>query len=178
MDVYQPGNWKWTLLNSQCENFNLYNIKLKILKNYKLAVPIVLSFWLWTNTNLVSLILHNNNNNNTYNNKQYCDYLWIKFYSKLNISSTRVRHRAGSRDEMRWSPPIEGLWITRMPPDHAWRTITGTNETKWMRWMWKNGGMKFVVGENERKPEKTYTDSVSSTKPTWSDKDANSWLQR
>ena len=28
------------------------------------------------------------------------------------------------------------------------------NETKWMKWEWRNGGMKFVVGENERNPEK------------------------
>ena len=29
------------------------------------------------------------------------------------------------------------------------------NETKWMRWVWRNGGMKFVAGENGRNPEKT-----------------------
>ena len=28
------------------------------------------------------------------------------------------------------------------------------NETKWMRWVWRNGGMKFVVGEYGRNPEK------------------------
>ena len=28
------------------------------------------------------------------------------------------------------------------------------NETKWMRWVWRNGGMKFVVGENGRSPKK------------------------
>ena len=28
------------------------------------------------------------------------------------------------------------------------------NETKWMRWGWRNGGMKFVAGENGRNPEK------------------------
>ena len=28
------------------------------------------------------------------------------------------------------------------------------NETKWMRWVWRNGGMKFVVGEHRRNPEK------------------------
>ena len=28
------------------------------------------------------------------------------------------------------------------------------NETKLMRWVWRNGGMKFVVGENGRNPEK------------------------
>ena len=30
----------------------------------------------------------------------------------------------------------------------------GWNETKWMRWVWRNGGMKFVVGENGRNPSK------------------------
>ena len=30
----------------------------------------------------------------------------------------------------------------------------GWNETKWMRWAWRNGGMKFVVGENGRNPVK------------------------
>ena len=61
---------------------------------------------------------------------------------------------AGSRDEMRWCPFIEGLWIIRMLPDHAWCTITGTNETKGMGWVWNSGGMKFVVGENMRNLEK------------------------
>ena len=28
------------------------------------------------------------------------------------------------------------------------------NGTKWMRWVWRNGGMKFVVGENGRNPAK------------------------
>ena len=28
------------------------------------------------------------------------------------------------------------------------------NETKWMRWVWRNGGMKFMVGENGSNPEK------------------------
>ena len=28
------------------------------------------------------------------------------------------------------------------------------NETKWMRWVWRNGGMTFVVGENGRNPDK------------------------
>ena len=30
----------------------------------------------------------------------------------------------------------------------------GWNETKWMRWAWRNGGMKFVVGETGRNPVK------------------------
>ena len=45
------------------------------------------------------------------------------------------------------------------------------NETKWMRWVWRNGGMKFV-GKTSRK---TYPDTALSTsKPTWSDREANS----
>ena len=32
--------------------------------------------------------------------------------------------------EMRCTSFIEGLWIERMPADHAWRTITGANEMK------------------------------------------------
>ena len=32
---------------------------------------------------------------------------------------------------MRWSPFIQGLWIARMPADHAWRTIIGSDERKW-----------------------------------------------
>ena len=44
---------------------------------------------------------------------------------------TRVRHRAGSSDEMRWSPFTEGLWIARISVDHAWRTVTGADEMKW-----------------------------------------------
>ena len=48
----------------------------------------------------------------------------------------------------------------------------GWIETKWMIWVWRNGGMKFVVGENGRNPVKTYPDPVSSTaKPTWRDRD-------
>ena len=28
------------------------------------------------------------------------------------------------------------------------------NETKWLRWVWRNGGMEFVIGENGRNPAK------------------------
>ena len=57
---------------------------------------------------------------------------------------------------MRWdeAPLFEGLWITRMPADHAWSTITKVDEMKWMRWVWRNDGMKFVAGENWKNPEK------------------------
>ena len=33
----------------------------------------------------------------------------------------------------------------------------GWNETKWMRWVWRNDGMKFVVGENGRNLRKKPT---------------------
>ena len=53
----------------------------------------------------------------------------------------------------------QDLWIARMLVDHAGRTIRGAdkikwNEKKWMRWAWRNGAMKIVVGENGRNPEK------------------------
>ena len=37
-----------------------------------------------------------------------------------------------SKAEIRWSPFIEGLWIARIPVDHARRTITRMDKTKWM----------------------------------------------
>ena len=69
----------------------------------------------------------------------------------------RLLHRSGSRDDMRWSFFIEGTskWIARMPVDNAWRTITRADEMKWMRWVWRNGGMKFVVRENGKIPTQT-----------------------
>ena len=70
------------------------------------------------------------------------------------ISSTHVRHRVGLRDETWRSPLLEDLWIARMPADHAGHIITGADEMKWMRWVWRNGGMKFVPEENGRNPEK------------------------
>ena len=76
-----------------------------------------------------------------------------KAYS-TKISSTRVQHMVGSRDEMRWSPDIVGQWIARVPADHAWRTITRVDEMKRNGWVWRNGGLKFVVGENGRNSEK------------------------
>ena len=45
-------------------------------------------------------------------------------------SPTRVCYRSGSRNEMRWSPFIEGLWIAKMQADHTLRTITCADEIK------------------------------------------------
>ena len=63
-------------------------------------------------------------------------------------------HRAGSRDEMRWSPYIEDLWTARMPKDHAWFSMKGADEMKGRTtWVWRNSGMKFVEGRNVWYPE-------------------------
>ena len=35
---------------------------------------------------------------------------------------------------MRWSPYSIGPWVTRVPADHAWRTITGADEMKRNGW--------------------------------------------
>ena len=50
------------------------------------------------------------------------------------ISSTRVQHKVGSKDEMRWSPDIVGQWIASVLADHAWRTITRADEMKLNGW--------------------------------------------
>ena len=45
--------------------------------------------------------------------------------------------------------------------------------------MWRNGDMKFLIGENGRTLEENLPDSVLTvTKPTWSDSDANSGPER
>ena len=70
-----------------------------------------------------------------------------------HVSSTRVRYRTGSLDEMRWSPFIEGLWIARIPDDQAWRRIPGANEMNEMsveKWWNKICGR----GKREKSREK------------------------
>ena len=64
-------------------------------------------------------------------NRYVCSNYWLWARFLVIISSTRVRHSAGSMDEVWWSSFIEGLWIARMPADHAWRTIAGADEMKW-----------------------------------------------
>ena len=59
----------------------------------------------------------------------YVGQCTIISYLIHKISSTRVQHKVGSRDEMRWSPYIVGQWIARVPADHACRTTQG--RMKW-----------------------------------------------
>ena len=54
----------------------------------------------------------------------------LRLVKRYRISSTRARHRTGSRDEMRWSPNIKSQWTARIPVDHAWGTITEADKTK------------------------------------------------
>ena len=66
--------------------------------------------------------------------KQVSSPLWIRLTPSTlvnKISSTRVRYRAESRDEIRWCTYIENLWIPRMSADQACRTITGADEMNW-----------------------------------------------
>ena len=53
----------------------------------------------------------------------------------------------------RWG--VIKLQIARVPVIHTCSTITGSDEMKWMRQVWRNGGMKFVAGENRRNPNLT-----------------------
>ena len=63
---------------------------------------------------------------------------------------------------MRWSPNIIGPWVARLPANHAWGTITRADEMERNGWdecgVWRNGGMKFVVGKTGETPRKTYPD--------------------
>ena len=56
----------------------------------------------------------------------------------------------------RVEPQIEGLVNSKdaSRPRLTHHHRDEWNETKWMRWMWRNGGMKFVAEENGRNPEK------------------------
>ena len=70
----------------------------------------------------------------SYTNNRMCQIVYKHTGIKIKISSTRVQHKVGSRDEIRWSPNIIGQWIARVPADHAWRTITRADEMKRNGW--------------------------------------------
>ena len=76
------------------------------------------------------------------------DYLHIK-YPRL-VSNTRSG-RGMRCDE---APTLEVRSKGAGRPHLTHHHKGGCNETKWMRWVWRNGGMKFVVGDNGRNPEK------------------------
>ena len=65
------------------------------------------------------------------------------------LNSCPTKGRVEGRHAMK---PL--CWIARISDVHGCRTITVTDEMKRMIWVWRNGRMKFVVGENGRNPEK------------------------
>ena len=69
----------------------------------------------------------------------------------INIrNSCPTQGRVEGWDAMK--PHIIGRRVARVPADHAWRTITSADEMK--RNGWDECGMKSVIGENRRNPEK------------------------
>ena len=90
----------------------------------------------------------------------------------------RVQHTVGSRDDMQWSSYIKGQWVARVPTDHACRTTTVAHEMKRneMDEMSVEEWWDEIFGrENERNSEKNLLrPRLSTTKPTWSVRDANS----
>ena len=87
---------------------------------------------------------------------------WVRFFRGF---SSPVRQMSG-----RFRP--QSPRISFGHHHHQSSFITGANDlkfwsalkpqmyirkTKWMKWVWRNGGMKFVIGENGRNPEKKPT---------------------
>ena len=82
---------------------------------------------------------------------QYCGY-FVKIQNILNSCPTQGRLNGWDAMKPRdyRSVSSKGAGRPRLTHHHkGW-----WNETKWMRRVWRNGGMKFVIGENERNPEK------------------------
>ena len=52
------------------------------------------------------------------------------FQLLYNYTLNSCLTQPGSRDEILWSPCIEGQWIAKMPANHSCRTITGSDAIK------------------------------------------------
>ena len=71
------------------------------------------------------------------------------------------------------------IFLSLLVLTNACRIITGVDEVKWVRGVWRNAGMTFVAGEMGETTRKTYPDSCSSNKkPTFSARDSNAGPQR
>ena len=78
--------------------------------------------------------------------------------SNINNNNKKSRtsfHLLRSGRGLRWdeAPITESLCLTRVSADQACRTNIGVHEMKWIKWMrwgWRNCGMKFVAGESGR----------------------------
>ena len=80
-------------------------------------------------------------------------FQFVKNKYKKNILNC-VQHKVGSRDEA----PIN--YRSMSSKGAGWPCLTHHhkgwwNKTKWMRWEWRNGGMKFVVEKPREKPTQT-----------------------
>ena len=95
-----------------------------------------------------------------------CIYIWsfqsspttVKRMALISLppcipSSHHVWHKAGSRDEIDTMRPLYWRSVNMKDADRPYlkhHHKVGWNERKWMRWVCRNGGMKFVAGENGR----------------------------
>ena len=74
-------------------------------------------------------------------------------FEPANLGYSGEHDNHWSMDKVRWD---DRLWVGRVPAHHIYRIITGAvklNGTKWLIWVWKNGGMKFVAEKNGRNNE-------------------------
>ena len=75
-------------------------------------------------------------------------------FIKNILNSCPTQSRVEGWDEMKpqyyRSVSSKGAGRPRLTHHHK----GGWHEMKWMRWVWRNGGMKVVVGENGRNPMK------------------------
>ena len=86
------------------------------------------------------------------NNRSLQSILWVTYYKYPQLVSNTSSGRGMRFDEAPIFRAVNGKGAGRprlMHNHKGW-----WNETKWMRWVWRNGGMKFVVGENGRNPAK------------------------
>ena len=92
--------------------------------------------------------------------RDFLEYIWIvgrmalSFFTINILNSCPTQGRVEGWDAMkpRYCRSVNSKGVGRPRLTHHHKG--GWNETKWMRCVWRNGGMKFVVGENGRNPEK------------------------
>ena len=129
-----------------------------------------------------------------YNQSRYCPgyygalgclpiayfYAYIRPYSPID-SSTQLVSDTGSRQGMRCDEAAPSLKIYEQQgcrptsPDAPSQGRMKWNETKWVRWVWRNSEMEFVAGKTGGTPRKVYShSSLSTRKPIWNDWDADS----
>ena len=112
----------------------------------------------------------------TYSNNNFSSGILLGLECNKYIISTRIRHRAESRDEMWWSPYIQGQWIAptmAVAPSQGLKKWNGWDECVEKWWNEICGR-----GKQEKSREKLLGSHFSTTKSTWSDRDANLGPQR